>query len=55
MEFYTMKEVAEMLKISRVTIMEMVKAGKLRVYRPGRKFLFSKQQIEDFLNNVLTA
>lgn len=55
MEFYSMQEVQTMLKLNRGTIKEKIDAGELKAYKTGRKYLFSKTQIEEFLQKSLTA
>ena len=55
MELFTMQQVEDMLKLDRSTIKNNIDAGKLKAYRTGRKYLFSKEQIQEFLNNGLIA
>ena len=43
------KEVAEMLKISLVTIHKYLKSGKLKYYRLGRRIYFKKGEIMEAL------
>ena len=44
--FFTVTEVAKMLKISRVAVYKRIKMGKLRVQKAGRIFLIPKKEIE---------
>lgn len=51
LEMYTLKEVCEMLRISRRTIYNLLKDGKLKGVKVGREWRFSREQIEEFLRN----
>ena len=44
-ELYTIKEVAEHFHVSTKTIQNWIKAGKMKGSRPGRKWLFSEEQV----------
>lgn len=46
---YTPEEVAEMLKISKYTVYEMVKRGDLQAYRVGRNLRIQTSDIEDYI------
>ena len=47
---YTPEEVAEMLKISKYTVYEMVKRGDLEAYRVGRNLRIQDSDIEAYIN-----
>lgn len=49
---YTPEEVAEMLKISKYTVYEMVKRGDLTAYRVGRKLRFQDSDIEAYIEKA---
>ncbi len=51
MEFYTTKEVAEMLKVTKKTINQYVRKGKIKAIDMGNKYRFTKEQIEEFVEN----
>ena len=51
MEFYTTKEVAEMLKVTKKTINQYVREGKIKAIDMGNQYRFTKEQIEDFVEN----
>ena len=55
MKFYTIKEVAEMLRVDELTIYKLIDNKELKAFRPGRKFLITEEQIKEFLNKSLTA
>ena len=49
MEFYTTKEVAEMLKVTKKTINQYVREGKIKAIDMGNQYRFTKEQIEEFV------
>ena len=51
MEFYTTKEVAEMLKVTKKTINQYVREGKIKAINMGNQYRFTKEQIEEFVEN----
>lgn len=46
---YTPEELAEILKISKYTVYEMIKRGDLKAHRIGRSLRISEQQLDRFL------
>ena len=46
---YTPEELAEILKISKYTVYEMIKRGDLNAHRVGRSLRISEQQLDRFL------
>lgn len=49
MQFLTIDEVAEKLKVSRRTVYEWVRAGKLEAVKVGSLWRISEQALQDFL------
>lgn len=47
----TTNEVIEILRISRITLYRWIKSEKIEFVRVGRKYLFSKNQIEKLFKN----
>ena len=47
-EFYTIEEVAQMLKVHHTTIRRAIKNGRLKAFKIGKKWLISR----DTLNNL---
>ena len=45
-------ETAKRCGVSRITLLRMRKAGRIRFYRIGTRVLFSDTQIEEFLASV---
>lgn len=48
-QYYTISEVAEILRCSEKTVYNRVKSGKLRSIKNGRLVLFTKESIDEFL------
>lgn len=45
-KYYTIEEVAEMLKVVYMTVYRWIKQGKLKAYRVGKKYMIKKSEIE---------
>lgn len=48
-EYYTLDEVAVMLKVVYLTVYRWVRAGKLQAYKVGKQYRISKEQLDLFL------
>ena len=48
-EFYTVKELAKLLRVTEMTIYRLVKRGELPAYHIGRAMRFRRDDIEAFL------
>ncbi len=48
-EFFSVPEVARLLKISRSSVLYNIKAGKLKAARVGKIYIISKEDFGDFL------
>jgi excisionase family DNA binding protein len=46
---YTLQEVADVLKVSRQTIYNYLKAGKLKASKIGKEYRVTETQLQDFL------
>ena len=53
-EFYTAKEVAELLRVNIMTIYRYIKAGKFKAYKMSKEFRISKDEFNKFLDKVKT-
>jgi len=51
-EFLTVKEVAEILKVTKMTIYRYIKAGKITAYKIGKDFGIEKAEFGKFLENI---
>ena len=50
----TLKEVAQILKVHRLTVYRWVEAGKLRAYKLGRIYRVAEKDLEVFLASSST-
>jgi len=48
---YTLEEVAEIVKLTRRTLYNYVKAGKLKAVKMGKYYRVSEKALNDFINN----
>jgi len=53
-EFYTPAELAEKLRVNKMTIYRYIKAGKIKAYRLGKDFRIDIKEYERFLKSILT-
>ena len=53
-EYYTAKELAEMLSLNVMTIYRYIDAGKLKAYKIGKEFRIEKSEFERFMNKAKT-
>ena len=47
-QYYTIKEVAEILKVAYLTVYRWVKDGKIEAYKLGKEYRIKKADIEKF-------
>ena len=48
-QYYTIEEVAEMLKVAYLTVYRWIQAGKLIAYKAGKQYRIKKQDLDKFL------
>lgn len=48
----TIKEVAELLRVNKMTIYRYIKAGKIEAYKIGKDFRVSKIELDKFLEKI---
>lgn len=48
-QYYTIKEVAEILKVAYLTVYRWVKDGKIEAYKLGKEYRIKKIDIEKFV------
>ena len=53
-KYYTIEEVAEMLKVVYLTVYRWIQDGKLRAYKAGKQYRIKKEDLDYFLNKVKT-
>jgi len=51
-KFMTVKEVAELLKLNKMTIYRYVRAGKLTAYKVGKDLRIKGEDIDNFLESI---
>ncbi len=51
-EFYTVKELAELLKVTEMTVRRMMRRGDIPYHNIGRAKRFRREDIEAFLKRV---
>jgi len=54
MEFYTVPQVAEMLKVHRRSVARWIQAGELRAVKLGNRYRISEEDLEKFLEERRT-
>ena len=52
MEVYTIKEAMQILRVSRMTLMKLLEAKKLRSVRVGARWLIPTDAMKDFLQGA---
>ncbi len=50
-EFFSVLEVAKLLKLSRSTVLYYIKAGKLKATQVGKIYIISQEDFGEFLKN----
>jgi putative molybdopterin biosynthesis protein len=51
---YTIEEVSQLLKVSKLTLYDLVKKGELPVFRVGRQMRIDAKDLDNFINNHKT-
>jgi len=51
-EFLSVEEVANILKVTKMTIYRYIKAGKITAYKVGKDFRINKEEFDKFLNRI---
>ena len=54
-EFLSVEEVANILKVTKMTIYRYIKAGKITAYKVGKDFRINKEEFDKFLNKKKTS
>lgn len=49
-QFYTLQEVAELLKVKYLTVFRWTKSGKLPAFKFGKQYRVSGETLQDFIN-----
>lgn len=51
-EYLTIKEVCEVLKLSRYTVSDLIKSGKIKGSKIGKSYRVERKAIDDFINDM---
>lgn len=49
-KYYTIEEVAGMMKVVYMTVYRWIRSGKLEAFRVGKKYMIKKSSIEGLVN-----
>jgi len=52
--FLTVAEVADLLRVSAMTVYRLIEAGELRALRVGKAFRINEDDLDEFLNTRYT-
>jgi len=53
--YFTVKELADLMGVSRVAVFNKIKLGKIKAEKIGRNYIIYKNNLPDVLNTSLTA
>ena len=50
-QYYTIEEVAEMLKVAYLTVYRWIQSGKLVAYKAGKQYRIKKADLDSFITS----
>lgn len=50
-EYYTIEEVAKMLKVVYLTVYRWIQGGKLKAYKAGKQYRINKHDLDRFITS----
>lgn len=50
-KYYTIEEVAKMLKVVYLTVYRWIQDGKLKAYKAGKQYRIKKQDLDNFVTS----
>ncbi len=53
-DFYLVEELAEKLRVNKMTIYRKIKAGKLQAHKIGKEYRITRETFDKFLNQTKT-
>lgn len=54
-KIYTVKDIANMLKVQEITVRRMVSRGDLKAFKVGNRFRFNADDFEEYLKNYVPS
>lgn len=49
MKVYTALDIANMLKVNKITVIRWIKLGKLKAFMLGKQYRITQEQLDDFI------
>lgn len=53
-DYFTVKELADLLRVSRITVFNRIKSGKIKAKKIGRNYIIYQKDLMDLSTNQLT-
>ncbi len=53
-DFLTVKELANTLKVNKMTVYRYIKSGKIEAYKVGKDYRIKKKEFDSFLEKIKT-
>lgn len=50
-QYYTIEEVAKMLKVAYLTVYRWIRAGKMKAVKAGKQYRITQSELDKFLNS----
>lgn len=50
-KYYTIEEIAELLKVTYMTVYRWIKSNRLEALKAGKQYRITKRQLDKFLNS----
>ena len=51
-QYYSIKEVAKILRVAYLTVYRWIKSSKLKAYRAGKQYRIEKEDLERFMSKL---
>ena len=53
-KYYTIKELADILRVSRITIFKKVQSGQIKAEKAGRNYIIAEEEVESLTGGAMT-
>lgn len=53
-KYYTIKELADILRVSRITVFKKVKSGQIKAEKAGRTYIISEEEVKKLTGGEMT-